>query len=315
MLLAFVLRRLIATIPLILGVMLGTFALMRGAGGSPFRPPEGYIGVPQTYERLLRDHYHLDEPWLVEFAYWVKNVVTFEFGPSLVLRRVRIEDVVGQSLPITIELVLLAAAWSLPVGVALGVWAATHRGRVVDFVATSTAALLLVVPVFFVAFALHKYLVVEWHLLPRGWDGWKSKVLPAFSLGIAPVGYVARLVRQAFVESLQEDYVRTAFAKGLRRRRVLWVHVLRNSLVPFLSAAIPMIALLITGAFFVEEAFGVPGASSFFVDGALTRDYPIVMNLTAALAVVVLAANLLSDVLLALVDPRIRERSGRGGEG
>jgi ABC-type dipeptide/oligopeptide/nickel transport system permease component len=310
-LIAFVARRVAVTLPLIGGVMLVTFALLRGSGGSPFRPPEGYIGVPETYERVLREYYHLDEPWLIEFAYWVKNVFSFEFGPSLVLRNVRIEDVVGHSLPITIELVLLAAAWSVPVGVVLGVWAATNRGGVIDVLATSTAALLLVVPVFFVAFVLHKYLVVEWHLFESGWDGWRTKVLPAFALGVAPVGYVARLIRSAFAESLQEDYVRTAFAKGLRRRRVFWVHVLRNSLVPFLSAAIPMIALLITGAFFVEQAFHVPGASPFFVEAARTRDYPIVMNLTVALAVVVLVANLISDVLLALVDPRIRDEMRR----
>lgn len=310
-LIAYVARRVLVTVPLVFGVMLVTFSLMRGIGGNPFEPPEGYIGVPETYERVLRDYYHLDEPWPVEFAHWVKNVFSFEFGPSLVLRNVRIEDVVAQSLPITIELVLLAAAWSVPAGMALGVWAATNRGGVADVFATSTAALLLVVPVFFLAFALHKYLVLEWHVFPAGWDGWRTKVLPAFTLGVAPVGYVARLVREAFVESLQEDYVRTALAKGLRRRRVLWVHVLRNSLVPFLSAGIPMIALLVTGAFFVEQAFDVPGASPFFVQGARTRDYPIVMNLTVALAVVVLVANLISDVLLALVDPRIRDQLRR----
>ncbi|MGH3006546.1 MAG: ABC transporter permease [Gaiellaceae bacterium] len=304
----FVVRRLLWTIPLLLGVMLVTYALMRGSGGSPFEPPEGYIGVPETYERFLREHYHLDEPWLVEFAYWVKSVFTFDFGPSLVLRNLNIESIVRNALPVTVELVLLSAAWAVPVGVALGVWAATHRARIVDFLATSTATLLLVVPVFFVAFALNRYLALEWHLFPRGWEGWQTKVLPCFALGLAPVGYVARLVRAAVVEALEEDYVRTARAKGLRWRRVVWVHVLRNSLAPFLSAAIPMIALLITGAFFVEEAFGIPGASSFFLEGARTRDYPIIMNLTAALAVIVLIANLISDVLLALVDPRIREQ-------
>ena len=310
-LVSFAIRRLLWTVPLLLGVMLVTYALMRGSGGSPFRPPEGYVGVPETYERFLRRHYHLDEPWLVEFGYWVKSVFTFDFGPSLVLRDVSIESIVRNALPVTIDLVLLSAAWAVPVGIALGVWAATNRGRFADFVGTSSATLLLVVPVFFFAFTLNKYLVLEWHLLPRGWDGLQAKVLPVLSLGLAPTGYVARLVRTAVVEALEEDYVRTARAKGLRRRRVVWVHVLRNSLVPFLSAAIPMIALLVTGAFFVEDAFGIPGVSSFFVEGARTRDFPIIMNLTAALAVIVLAANLISDVLLAIVDPRIREQMQR----
>jgi ABC-type dipeptide/oligopeptide/nickel transport system permease component len=113
------------------------------------------------------------------------------------------------------------------------------------------------------------------------------------------------------VEQLEEDYVRTAWAKGLLRGRIIWIHVLRNSLTPFLAAAVPMLALLITGAFFVEQLFRVPGASSFFVEAALTRDYPLLMGMTVALAIVVLAANFLADVAQVLVDPRIRELTAR----
>jgi ABC-type dipeptide/oligopeptide/nickel transport system permease component len=304
---AYIVRRAVWTVPLVLGVMLVTFVLMRGAGGDPFRPPEGYSGVPESYARILRDHYHLNDPWIVEFAYWVKNVFTLQFGPSLVQRYLDVGDVVRHALPVTVELVLLAAAWAVPVGIGLGVWAGINRGRLADFVATSIASVLLVVPIFFVVFVLREYLVADWRLLPTGWDTWRARILPILALGLAPAGYVGRLVRAAFVEALQEDYVRTAFAKGLRRPRVFWVHVLRNSLAPLLSAAIPMIALLITGAFFVEGAFSVPGVSDFFISAVRTRDYPVIMNLTAALAVVVLVANLIADVLLALVDPRVRE--------
>jgi ABC-type dipeptide/oligopeptide/nickel transport system permease component len=308
---AYILRRVFWTVPLLLGVMFVTFLLMRGAGGSPFRPPEGYVGVPPSYARVLSEHYHLGSPWFVEFGYWVESVFTLQFGPSLVLRYVDVGDVIRRALPVTVELVLLAAAWAVPAGIALGVWAGSRRGRVADLLATATASVLLVLPVFFVVFVLRQYVVWEWHLLPIGWDSWRSRLLPVLALGLAPAGYVARLVRAAFVEALQEDYVRTALAKGLRRSRVLWVHVLRNSLVPLLSAAIPMIALLITGAFFVEDAFTVPGVSGFFISAVRTRDYPMILNLTAALAVVVLGANLLADVLLAIADPRIRERTGR----
>ena len=308
-LLTFVIRRLLWLPALVLGVMLATFALLRGAGGSPFRPPPGYSGVPVAYENYLRDFYHLDDPWLVEFAYWVKNVFTFQFGPSLVQRNLQVDTIVEQRLPITLELVALAALWAVPVGVVLGVYAATHRNRVADRLATTTATVLLVVPVFFVAFVCSRYLVFEWHVVPGGWDSAEAKILPALVLGLAPAGYVARLVRASFVETMEEDYVRTARAKGLRRRRIVWAHVLRNSLGPMLAAAIPMLALLVTGAFFVEEAFRIPGASSFFVEAARTRDYPVLMNMTAALAVVVLLASLVADVLLVLLDPRIRDRT------
>jgi len=308
---AYIARRILWTVPLILGVMLVTFALMRGAGGDPFNPPEGFGGLPESEARKLREHYHLAEPWLVEFAYWVENVFTFEFGPSLLVRDLDVADVVRNALPVTVTLVFLAAAWSVPVGIALGVWAAGNRNRIQDLLATSLAAVLLVVPVFLVVFLLREYFVLEWRIVSDGWEPTSARVLPVLALGLAPAGYVARLVRTALVEALQEDYVRTARAKGLRRRRVLWVHALRNALAPLLSAAIPMIALLITGAFFVEQAFRIPGISSFFITAAQARDYPMIMNLTVALAVVVLVANLVADVLLALVDPRILEGERR----
>jgi ABC-type dipeptide/oligopeptide/nickel transport system permease component len=304
---AFIVRRVLWTIPLLLLVMLATFALMRGSGGDPFRPPPGFSGVPGPLQRELTDFYHLDEPWFVEYAIYVKHVFAFDFGPSLVQRNLNVTEVIRQSFPVTLELVLLATALAVPLGAGLGVLAATRRNTAIDFLGASAATLLLVVPVFFVSYVCSRYLVLEWHLFPVGWAGWDTKVLPALSLALAPIGYIARLIRAAVVDTLQEDFVRTARAKGLRHRRIIWTHVVRNSLVPVLSAAVPMLALLITGAFFVESSFGIPGASKAFVDAALSRDYPLIMGMTSALAVVVLAANLLADILLALVDPRMRE--------
>jgi ABC-type dipeptide/oligopeptide/nickel transport system permease component len=306
-LLVFTVRRLLGTLALIPVVMLATFALLRGAGGSPFRPPEGYFVVPGPYQRFLSDFYHLDDPWVVQYLIYVKNVFTFNFGPSQVQRSLDVTDVIRMSFPVTLQLVLLAVAWALPLGIGLGVFAATRRNSLLDALTTSTASVMLVVPVFFVAFLLSTYFVFEWHLFPPGWEGWRAKVLPSITLALAPTGYIARLVRGAVVEQLQEDYVRTARAKGLLWRRIVWTHVLRNSLVPFLSAAIPMLAMLITGAFFVEQLFRIPGASSFFVEAALTRDYPLMMGMSVALAIVVLFANFLADLALVLLDPRLRE--------
>ena len=306
---ALILRRVLWTFPLIVFVTLATFALLRGAGGSPFEPPEGYGSLPETYERYLRDFYHLDEPWLVEYAHYLWNVLTFDFGPSLVQRNLMVDDVIRHSFPVTLELVALAAAWAIPVGIALGVYSATHRNRPLDYVLTTAATTLLVVPVFFVAYLGGHYLVREWHVVPFGWDDRGTRAAASLALALAPIGYIARLVRGAVVQTLEEDYVRTAAAKGLRPGRIVWIHVLRNSLTPFLSAAVPMLALLITGAFFVEDAFGIPGASSFFAVAARTRDYPLLMGLTVSLAAVMLVVNALADVLTALLDPRLREQA------
>jgi ABC-type dipeptide/oligopeptide/nickel transport system permease component len=307
--LKFFVRRIFWSIPLLLLVMLATFALMRGSGGSPFQPPEGYVPLPGPLERLLSDYYHLDDPWIVQYAIYVKHAFTLNFGPSMIYRSVTVTDVVRHGFPVTVELVLLAAAWALPLGVGLGMFAAVRRNTIWDLLATAGATVLFVVPVFFLAFVLSRYLVFQWHVFPPGWSSWQARILPSFALALSPTGYIARLVRAGMVETLEEDYVRTALAKGLRRRRIMFVHVLRNSLVPFISAAVPMIALLITGAFFVENFFAVPGVSAAFVTAALTRDYPMLMGLTVVLAAVVLAANLFSDLMLAVIDPRVREAS------
>jgi oligopeptide transport system permease protein len=306
--LGYALRRLLWSVPLLLLVMLATYALMRGMGGDPFLLPEGFVGLPLPLERELREYYRIDDPWLVEFAHYVGNVARLDFGPSLNRRGLTVDSVIASSLPVTGQLVLLSALVALPVGVALGLLGATRRRTAVDAGSTAVATTLLVVPVFFVAWLLSRYPALEWHWLPLGWDSWEARLMPVLTLALAPIGYVARLVRSAVVEQLGEDYVRTARAKGLRRDRVVLVHVLRNSLTPVLSAVVPMLALLITGAFFVEQYFGIPGASRAFLDGARVRDFPMVMGLTVVLAAIVFAVNLVADVLIALLDPRVLER-------
>lgn len=308
--LVFALRRVLTAIPVLLLVMLGTFALIRGWGPNPFVPPEGYNAVPGPLQRKLAAFYHLHDPWLVEFGVYVKNVFTFHFGPSMVFRSLDVTDVITHGFPVTLTLVLLAAAWAVPIGIALGVLGALRRTTLTDVVTTSVASVVLVVPVFFTAFLFAKYLVADWHLFPSGWDTWRARILPSFTLALGPIGYIARLIRAAVVETLEEDYVVVARAKGLRERRVVVVHVLRNSLAPFLSAAVPMLALLIAGTLFVERFFGIPGMASYFLDGVKTGDYPVLLGVTVVTEVVVLAASLVSDLLLALADPRLRD--GRG---
>ena len=306
-LLAYALRRLAWSVPLLLLVMLATYALMRGMGGDPFVLPEGFAGVPFPVERELREYYRIDEPWLAEFAHYVANVAQFDFGPSLNRRGLTVDSVIEQSLPVTGLLVALAAAVAVPAGLALGLFGALRRGTPADGAATAAATVLLVVPVFFLSWLISRYPALEWHWFRLGWDSWESRVAPVLVLALAPIGYIARLVRASVVEQLGEDYVRTARAKGLRRDRVVLVHVLRNSLVPVLSAAVPMLALLITGAFFVEQYFGIPGASQAFLDGARVRDFPMVMGLTVVLATIVFAVNLATDIAIAILDPRVLE--------
>jgi ABC-type dipeptide/oligopeptide/nickel transport system permease component len=305
-LLAYALRRTLATIPLLLFVILFTYGLMRGIGGSPFRLEFG--GLPRSLELQLREYYNLDEPWFVELWTYLRHIATLDFGPSLVERTVTVDAVIEQRFPVTGHLALLAALWAVAIGTGLGLFAAVRRGTALDSLVTTAATVLTVVPVFLFADLFATYLVEDWRLVPFGWESARSKATASFVLALAPAGYVARLVRAGAVETLEQDYVRTARAKGLDRRRVLVVHVLRNSLTPVLAAAVPVLVLLVTGTFFVEAAFGVPGVSDQFLESARRRDYPMVMGLTTALAAVVLTVNLLADLAAAALDPRILER-------
>ena len=303
---AFVVRRLLWTVPLILVVMLVTFALMRGIGGSPFRLEFG--GVPLALQRQFEQYYHLNDPWFVEFWTYVRHVATFDFGPSLTSRYTTVDAVIEQSFPVSLQLAALAAAWAVPLGVGLGLVAALGRNTRIDRVCTIVATVILVVPVFLFADLAATYFVHKWQVVPGGWEGWQAKIVPSLVLGLAPAGYIARLVRAAVIETLEQDYVRTARAKGLFHDRIVWVHVLPNSLLPFLSAAVPTLALLVTGAFFVETSFGIPGAAQEYLSATKNRDYPMVMGLTVALAVVVIFANLVADVAAALLDRRLVEK-------
>jgi ABC-type dipeptide/oligopeptide/nickel transport system permease component len=303
---AFVVRRLLWTVPLILVVMLVTFALMHGIGGSPFKLESG--GVPLALQLRFERYYGLNDPFLVQFWHYVQHVFTFDFGPSLVDRYTTVDEVIRERFPVSLELAALAAAWAIPVGVGMGVVAGLERNTRIDRITTIFATVILVVPVFLFADLAATNLVYKWDVVPAGWDSWQAKIVPAIVLGLAPAGYIARLVRAAVVETLEQDYVRTARAKGLYQDRIVWRHVVPNSLVPALSAAVPMLALLVTGAFFVESAFSIPGAAEYYVSAAKDRDYPMVMGLTVALAVIVIFANLAADVTAATLDRRLLER-------
>jgi ABC-type dipeptide/oligopeptide/nickel transport system permease component len=294
-----VLRRLLWAPVTLLLVLLLAFALMRGAGGSPFRLESG--GLPYALQVQLTSYYNLDEPWFVEFATYVRNIATFDFGPSLTTRQ-SVDAVIEQAFPVTGLLVALAVAFAIPVGLALGLLAGLRPSTWLDWVASGVAAVILALPIFLVT-----NVALELDVAPRGWADWEDRIGAGIVLGIAPAGYVARLVRAAVVDAGRSDYVRTARAKGLRRPRIAVLHVLRNALTPFLHGAVPALALLLTGTFFVEQRFGIPGAGVWFVQAAKVRDYPMVLGLTVALATVVIVVNLLADLLSAALDPRLRE--------
>jgi oligopeptide transport system permease protein len=305
--LKFVVRRVLWTIPIILLVIFMTFLMMRAIKGSPFRKSER--AVPPAVLANLNRKFGLDKPWYQQYFQYVKNVATLDLGPSLVLRNQDVNSIVKEHFPVSAQLGGLAMLLAIVVGIPLGILAALRANSVIDYLLMLFANLGFAVPSFLVATLFIYFFAAKWGLFPtNGWDSWSSKVLPVVALSLGPLTYFARIVRGQMLETLQQDYVRTARAKGLRWKRVVTVHVLRNSLIPAVTAAGPLLGFLVTGSFIIENIFAIPGIGRYYVTSVSGRDYSTVMGITVLLAILIIVANLVVDILYGYLDPRTREQ-------
>ncbi len=316
----FILRRLLWTIPILWVVITIVFFMMRSIGGDPFRHGKlvglsnaGWVKYgdyqPPSIRRNQREKYGLDLPWYQQYAKYLKGVVTFDLGPSLSFRYMRVSDIIKEMAPRSFELVLLAFAWAFLLGIPIGIAAALRPGSTFDHAVRVFTGVGVSLPSFLVATLLIYYVSEKTGVFPTsGWtDGWRSRVLPTFTLSLVPMAYFARLLRGTLLETLEMDYVRAARAKGLPRTRVVGVHALRNSLLPLLTVAGPMFGTMVTTSFVVEYIFAIPGISRYFVASVVARDYTVVMGVTIALAVMIVCLNLLVDIAQRVLDPRLRE--------
>ena len=305
--LKFVVRRVLWTIPIILLVIFMTFMMMRAIKGSPFRKSER--AVPPAVPENLNRKFGLDKPWYRQYFQYVENVATLDLGPSLVLRNQDVNSIVKEHFPISAELGGLAMLLAIVVGVPLGILAALRANKVTDYLLMLFANLGFAVPSFLVATLFIYFFAAKLGWFPtNGWGPASSKVLPVVALSLGPLTYFARIVRGQMLETLQQDYVRTAKAKGLRWRRIVTVHVLRNSLIPAVTAAGPLLGFLVTGSFIIENIFAIPGIGRYYVTSVSGRDYSTVMGITVLLAILIIVANLVVDILYGYLDPRTREQ-------
>jgi ABC-type dipeptide/oligopeptide/nickel transport system permease component len=307
--LKFIVRRALWTLPVILLVILMTFVMMRQIKGNPFQVTER--AVPVSIQRNLDRKYHLDKPWYTQYFYYVKGVFTFDLGPSLVQRNQSVNDIIKEHFPVSLKLGGLAMLWAIVLGIPLGIIAALKQNSVFDYIVMTFVNAGYALPNFLIATLLIYFFALKWRAWTpfptNGWAGPSSWVLPAIALGHAPMTFFARIVRGSMLETLQQDYIRTAKAKGLRWRRVVGLHVLRNSLIPAVTAAAPLLGFLITGSFIVETIFGIPGIGKYFVTSVTGRDYSVTMGITIMLAIIIIVANLVVDILYGYLDPRTRD--------
>jgi oligopeptide transport system permease protein len=304
--LKFVVRRVFWTIPIILLVIFMTFWMMREIKGSPFRKSDK--AVPPAVLANLNRKFGLDKPWYIQYERYVTGVARFDFGPSLVLRDQSVNDIVRQHFPVSAQLGGFAMLLAMVIGIPMGILSALRVNKLTDYIIQFFSNLGFAIPSFFTATLLIYFFAARFGWFPtNGWDSASAKVLPVIALSLFPLTYFVRLVRGQMLETLQQDYVRTAKAKGLRWRRVVVVHVLRNSLIPALTAAGPILGALVTGSFIIENIFAIPGIGRYYVTSVEGRDYSTVMGITVLLSILTIVANMLVDITYGILDPRTRE--------
>ncbi len=304
--LSYTLRRLLAAIPTLLFVILGAFLLIRAAPGGPF--DEERVLPPQI-EANIRAAYHLDEPLPRQFLRYLGGVVTGDLGPSYGHLDYTVGRLIADAFPLSLMLGGLAMLLALTLGISAGAAAALRPDTLVDRGVMALSMTGISIPVFVIAPVLVLAFAVALDWFPAGWSGsgeFSRLVLPVVALALPQLAYIARLTRASLIEVLASDYIRTARAQGLPTSTLLLVHAARPALLPVLSYLGPAIAAVLTGSVVVEQVFGIPGLGQYFVNGALNRDYTLVLGIVIFYAALILFLNLAVDILYAVLDPRIR---------
>ena len=301
---AYLIQRILWIVPVLLAVTVITFVLMHQVPGGPWDRAKRL--PPQALENIDRE-YDLDRPVWEQFGRYVFGLAQGDLGVSFRSRNRPVSDVLVSGIRVSATLGVLALAVSVTVGVGLGVASALRRNSIVDYAAVAFATVGASVPSFILGMLLLVLFSAQLHWLPSGgWGSPQQAVMPILALSALPAAYIARITRASMLDVLQQDYVRTARAKGLREQVVALRHMLRNALIPVLTVIGPVAAMLVTGSFIVEHLFAIPGVGRTFVTSISGRDYGVIMGITLFYALVVAGANLIVDVLYAVVDPRIR---------
>ena len=303
----YALRRLLQLIPVLLGTTFGVYVLVWGLSDDPFAGKCGQRPCSPAYVATMTDRYHLDDPLVVQYLKYLGNLLTGDFG--LTFAGTEVSDVIAGAYPVTIRLALVALVVEAAIGL-LGGLVSGLRGRgVVDSVVLVSTLLLVSLPVFVTGLVLKQLLGVELGLIRTSVPANPSVIdllLPGFVLGSLSMAYVARLTRTALMENARADFVRTAVAKGLTRRRVVGVHMLRNSLIPVVTFLGVDLGSLMGGAIVTEGVFNIRGIGGLVFRGVLQQDGATVVGVVVLLVVVYLVTNLVVDLLYAVLDPRIR---------
>lgn len=299
-------RRLLSAIPTLLIIITLAFFMMRLAPGGPFDREKQ---LPPEIEANILRAYNLDKPVYEQYFDYMKNIVRGDFGPSYKYLDFTVNDLIMTGFPVSLRLGLYAILIAVVFGVTAGTIAALNQNSTFDYMVMAFAMTGIVIPNFVMAPLLALVFGVYLSLLPvAGWGGGKLQyqILPVITLALPQIAYIARLTRGSMVEVMNSNFIRTARAKGLAEKIVVVRHALRGGLLPVVSYLGPATAAVITGSVVIESIFDVPGIGRYFVNGALNRDYPVVMGVVIFYAVLIILLNLIVDLIYGFLDPRVK---------
>ncbi|CDQ19958.1 ABC transporter permease [Halobacillus karajensis] len=300
----YILKRFLYMVVTVFIIATLTFFLMNLLPGSPFNEERT---TNEAVQRNLEAHYHLDEPLIVQYVLYLKSIVTMDFGPSIKQPTETVNSLLSRGFPISAELGVWTVLTALISGVALGVFAALKHNGVIDYIAMTIAVLGISIPNFVLATLLIQQLAVNLGILPAAtWSSPQHMILPIVALATGPMAIIARLTRSSMLETLTQDYIKTARAKGLSPFKVIVKHALKNALMPVVTILGTLLAGILTGTFVVEKIFAIPGMGKYFVEGINQRDYPVIMGTTVFYSAFLVFMLFLVDIAYGILDPRIK---------
>ncbi|GIH97515.1 ABC transporter permease [Planobispora siamensis] len=308
----YILRRLLQAIPVLLGATLLIYAIVFALPGDPIASMYGDKRAPENVVNAMREQYHLNDPFIVQYWHYISGAFQGNFGRTFA--GVEVSSIIASKFQVTLNLAFTALVMEAVIGVGLGLYAALRRGRAQDTMVLASTLVLISVPTLVTGFVLQLLLGVklkqstgiEFFPISGVADGLHSYLLPAFVLAGTSIAYLTRLTRTSLAETLRADYIRTAVAKGMPRRRVVGRHALRNALIPLVTYLGADLGTLMGGAVITETIFNLPGIGQELFRSVYERQQPVVVGIVTLLVLVYILANLIVDLLYAVLDPRIR---------
>ncbi|WP_053365704.1 ABC transporter permease [Bacillus sp. FJAT-27245] len=305
----YIVKRLLTMLLTIWVIITLTFVIMKFIPGDPFASDADVL--PEEVLQNIRAKYNLDKPLPVQYALYMKNLAMLDLGPSIKSQTRSVNSIIADGLPASATLGIQALTIALFFGLLLGIIAALNHNKPIDFLAMMIAILGISVPSFILAPLLIKYFAVEWRLLPvASWGSFQHSILPSLALAASPTAVIARFMRSSMIDVMNQNYIKTANAKGLSTPRLVIKHGIRNAILPVITFIGPLAVALITGTFVIEKIFAIPGLGKYFVDSIFNRDYPVILGTTIFFSTILVVILFLIDISYRLIDPRIKLTSG-----